>query len=147
MIPALNTPQRTGEVNSCSLASLDHHGGEIMQAPKVVFTEILFELMDRKGIEVQKQMAVDLSIPPTTLYQWTYTKAIVQDHQHIYRLCKYFNVSYEYLIFGIGIDPEELKEICDRQAEKIAQLESSQAMLEAELRHLQQSFPFIDNAA
>lgn len=147
MIPELITPQRNSQVNSCSLASLDHHGGESMQAPQVVFTEILFELLDRKGIDILRHFAMELEIPPTTVYQWTYTKAVVHEPQHVFKLCKYFGVSYEYLMFGIGLDPEELDEICERQAEKIKQLENSKAMLEAQLAHLQQELPMFDSNA
>ena len=94
-----------------------------MEVPKIVFTEILFELMDKHEIDVESLFAREIGIAPTTVNQWTCVKSIVQDHSHIWRLCKFFNVSYEYLIFGIGLGAGELDDICERQKSRIDELE------------------------
>jgi hypothetical protein len=97
--------------------------GEKLEVPRIVFTEILFELMDRNEIDVESIFSREIGIACTTVNQWTCLKSVVQDHGHIWRLCKYFKVSYEYLIFGIGMGAGELDDICERQKSRIEELE------------------------
>ena len=113
-----------------------------MEAPKVIFTEMLFELMDREGVDIEAEFARTLEIPPTTVNRWTFYKGVAHDPRNVYKLMRFFNVSYEFLMFGIGLTNEEREEIIKNQEEKIKSLEFEKAMLEkAQLNFLDELSP------
>lgn len=103
--------------------------------------------MDKFEIDVEAQFAEAVDIPCTTVNQWTCQKAVVRDHYHIWKLCKFFKVGYEYLMYGIGLESGELEDICEKYRERIEELERKYNYVSAENKLMsdQISMPFIIN--
>lgn len=79
---------------------------KLKQASTNCLQDILLELMDERGIEV-KHIQKHTGISYSTLHDWVYGK--VRYHfldDKILKLARFFNVSIQYLAFGIGEDTE-----------------------------------------
>ncbi|MBC96385.1 MAG: hypothetical protein CME63_01440 [Halobacteriovoraceae bacterium] len=125
----LERTQQTIQFELCH--DFPNRGGS-METPQVIFWQMLYELMEQKGIENERQFAHEIDIPPTTVNQWTRAQAVVKEHSHIRKLCQFFKVPYEYLMFGIGIDADELNEIVERQNKQIEELRLRLGFVEGE---------------
>lgn len=103
-----------------------------MNAPKCIFPAMLQELLDEREILVIKHFADQLKIPPTTFYQWLNGGAICSTPEHVYKLCQYFKVDFDYLFFGIGMDRDDYETIVSKYEEQIKQLQFNLEMAEKE---------------
>lgn len=105
-------------------------------------SEVLFELMEKHGINRQ-QLADTTGVPYTTLQGWTESaEPKVQDN--LIKIAKFFNVSLEYLCYGIGLDEDDYERLLDEKEKRIKELEMQNYFLEAEKKN-QQIMPFMES--
>lgn len=78
-------------------------GAKRVKSPNIL-QEILAELMSARGVEMA-DIHKATGIPYPTLCDWAFGKVQTQKlDRNILKLAQYFNVSIEYLGFGIGDD-------------------------------------------
>lgn len=149
---SLDTPQRIAKDFSISLDKVfSHNGGtsminwdearksfvEIEKIP-CLFSEIFLKLLDDNNLKPRD--FIDLSgIPAMTVYQWTWGSKCT-DPNHLLKLCVIFDVSYDYLFFGKGLDPSEKTKMLQEKEARIMKLEQELWLKEEELKNQMELF-------
>lgn len=148
----MSTSQRIAEDFSISLDKVfSHNGGtsminwdearksfvEIEKIP-CLFSEIFLKLLDDNNLKPRD--FIDLSgIPAMTVYQWTWGSKCT-DPNHLLKLCVIFDVSYDYLFFGKGLDPSEKTKMLQEKEARIMKLEQELWLKEEELKNQMELF-------
>jgi transcriptional regulator with XRE-family HTH domain len=96
---------------------------EEITGDKVAIDAVLRRLIEERDLK-QTEIAKAINMAQSTLHDWTYGRA-PRDLESVKALANYFNVSFEYLVFGTKQDQDELKK-------KIERLEFENAMIKLE---------------
>lgn len=87
-------------------------GGTIDNEPNVAIDIVLRRLIEKKDLK-QSEVARAIGMAQSTFHDWTYGR-IPRDLKTVKKLAEFFNVSFEYMVFGTKQDQDHLKERCER---------------------------------
>lgn len=96
---------------------------ETIENKNVVIDIIIRKIIQRKDLN-QSVVAKAVGMAPSTFHDWTYGR-VPRDLSTVYKLAKFFGVSFEYLVFGEAEDQVELRE-------RLSRLEMENAMMRLE---------------
>lgn len=93
--------------NEVLMLPMDLRQTEVVAAPVneagICFREILNELIDERGVSIIS-IHRGTGIAESTLSEYLSGKTKQPNIVHAYRLSRFFNISIDYLVFGIGSD-------------------------------------------
>ena len=84
---------------------------------------IIRRIMQQRNLS-QSEVSQAIELPPSTFHDWTYGR-MPRAPGKLLALSKFFNISFEYLVFGEDDDQAEIKD-------RIAKLEMENAMFKLE---------------
>lgn len=96
---------------------------ENLEGDNVAIDIVLRRLIEAKDLK-QTDIARAIGMAQSTFHDWTYGR-IPRDLKTVKKLANYFGVSFEYMVFGIKQDQDELKNRVDK-------LELENAMIKLE---------------